>query len=52
MRKSNSLLAHLDWPLLASFFVLLFFGIATVYSVSFSEEHPNIFSLSEKYGKS
>jgi len=51
MRKSNSLLAHVDWPLLASFFVLLFFGIATVYSVSFSEEHPNIFSLSEKYGK-
>ena len=30
---------------------MLTFGIATVYSVAYNPEHPNIFSFEEKYGK-
>ena len=30
---------------------MLIFGIATVYSVAFNPENPNIFSFDEKYGK-
>lgn len=30
---------------------MLIFGIATVYSVAFNPENPNIFSFEEKYGK-
>jgi rod shape determining protein RodA len=31
--------------------LMLIFGIATVYSVAFNPEHPNIFDFDEKYGK-
>ena len=51
MRKNDSLLSKLDWPLFISFMVLVFLGLATVYSVAFNEEHPSIFAFSEKYGK-
>ena len=51
MRKNDSLLSKLDWPLFISFMVLVFLGLATVYSVAFNEENPSIFAFSEKYGK-
>ena len=51
MRKNASLLSKLDWPLFISFMILVFLGLATVYSVAFNEEHPSIFAFSEKYGK-
>jgi len=51
MRKNDSLLSKLDWPLFVSFMILVFLGLATVYSVAFNEEHPSIFAFSEKYGK-
>ena len=51
MRKSKSLINNLDWPLLVAFLTLIFFGLMTIYSVAFNDEHPNIFSFSEKYGK-
>jgi len=51
MRKSSSLINNLDWTLLISFVVLICFGLTTIYSVAFNEEHPSIFSFSEKYGK-
>lgn len=51
MRKYNSILSNIDWPLFACFFVIVLLGIATVYSVSFSEEHSSLFSFGEKYGK-
>ena len=41
----------MDWPLFIGFISLIFFGLITIYSVAFNEEHPNIFSFSEKYGK-
>lgn len=51
MRKNDSIIAHLDWPLFITYIVMLLFGVATVYSVAYNPEHPNIFSLEEKYGK-
>jgi rod shape determining protein RodA len=51
MRKNDSLLSKLDWPLFISFMILVFLGLATVYSVAFNEEHPSVFAFSEKYGK-
>mgnify|MGYP005695297179 FL=1 len=51
MRKSKSLINNLDWPLFIGFISLIVFGLITIYSVAFNEEHPNIFSFSEKYGK-
>lgn len=51
MRKNDSLLSKLDWPLFISFLILVVLGLATVYSVAFNEEHPSIFAFSEKYGK-
>ena len=51
MRKSKSLINNLDWPLFIGFVSLIIFGLITIYSVAFNEEHPNIFSFSEKYGK-
>jgi rod shape determining protein RodA len=51
MRKNDSLTAHLDWPLLIVYFILLIMGVATVYSTALNEDHPNIFDFSQKYGK-
>ena len=51
MRKSKSLINNLDWPLLIGFLTLICLGLMTIYSVSFNEENPSIFSFSEKYGK-
>ncbi|MDC0459230.1 rod shape-determining protein RodA [Crocinitomicaceae bacterium] len=51
MRKSNSLINNLDWPLLIGFLTLISFGLMTIYSVAFNEENPSVFSFSEKYGK-
>ena len=51
MRKNDSLLSKLDRPLFISFMILVFLGLATVYSVAFNEENPSIFAFSEKYGK-
>lgn len=51
MRKNDSLLSKLDWPLFISFMFLVFLGLATVYSVAFNEVNPSIFAFSEKYGK-
>lgn len=51
MRKGESLVAHLDWTLFIVYIVMLIMGVATVYSVAYNEDHPNIFDFSQKYGK-
>jgi len=51
MRKDETLVSHLDWPLFISFLLMLFMGLATVYSVAFNPENPSLFSFDEKYGK-
>ena len=51
MRKNESITGTFDWPLFIVFLMIMFFGLATVYSVAYDPEHSSIFSFSEKYGK-
>lgn len=51
MRKEESLVAHLDWPLFISFMLMLMTGLGTLYSVAYSEVHPAIYDVSMMYGK-
>lgn len=51
MRKNESIIGNLDWPLFVTFMLLMCMGIATVYSVAYTDEHPYIFDFSQKYGK-
>ncbi|TNE77049.1 MAG: rod shape-determining protein RodA [Bacteroidetes bacterium] len=51
MRKSDSLAGSLDWVLLSLYALLMIFGVATIYSVAYDPEHPNLFDFSQKYGK-
>ena len=51
MRKDETLVSHLDWPLFLTFLFILIMGLATVYSVAYNPENPSLFSFDEKYGK-
>lgn len=51
MRKDESIVAHVDWPLFIVFILLLLMGVATVYSTAYNPEHPFLFDFSQKYGK-
>ena len=51
MRKDESIVAHVDWPLFIVFILLMLMGVATVYSTAYDPEHPFLFDFSQKYGK-
>ncbi len=51
MRKENALLGDVDIPLLCCYVALVLMGLATVYSVAYSPEHPTIYDFSKQYGK-
>ncbi len=51
MRKTNSLVGSIDWPVLVVYMLLLLMGIGTIYSVAYDPDHPNVFDFSQKYGK-
>lgn len=51
MRKNESIIGNIDWPLFAVYVLFLIMGLATVYSVAFDPEHPSLFDFSQKYGK-
>ena len=51
MRKKGSLVSNLDWALFSVFILLLFMGLATVYSVAYSSLNPSLFDLDKQYGK-
>ena len=51
MRKENSLTGHLDWPLLLVYFILVTFGVMTVYSAAYDPDHPSVFDFSMVYGR-
>ncbi len=51
MRRDDSLTQHVDWWLFAAVITLMACGVATVYSVAYDPDHPNLFDLSQKYGK-
>ena len=51
MRNNNSLTGRIDWFLVILLLILISMGIATLYSVAFNEKNPNIFDISQLYGK-
>lgn len=51
MRKDESIVAHVDWPLFIVLILLMLMGVATVYSTAYDPEHPFLFDFSQKYGK-
>ncbi len=51
MRREESISKIIDWPLFIVFILFLGMGIANVYSAAFDPDHPNIFDISQKYGK-
>ena len=51
MRQNQSLTGSLDWPLFIAIMLMMGMGLATVYSVTFDEEHANLFDFSQKHGK-
>lgn len=51
MRKQDSIVGALDWPLFIGYMIMISMGLATVYSVALVEDHPSLFDFSQKYGK-
>lgn len=51
MRQSQSLTGSLDWVLVGLYAALMIMGVATIYSVAYDPEHPNIFDISQMYGR-
>jgi len=51
LRKQDSIVGALDWPLFIGYMIMISMGLATVYSVALVEDHPSLFDFSQKYGK-
>ena len=51
MRQGEKLTSHMDWPLLVCYFLLVTFGVMTVYSTAYDADAPNLFDFSMMYGK-
>ena len=51
MRKQETLLSNLDWPLFLVYILMLILGLATLYSVAYTPQDPILFDLDKQYGK-
>lgn len=49
--KRGNILANLDWITVMIYIILLFLGWLNIFSSVYSEEHPNILDLNQRYGK-
>jgi len=51
MRNNQSITGRIDWFLVILLSVLIIMGVTTLYSVAFNEKNPNLFDISQLYGK-
>ena len=51
MRKQEILFSNLDWPLFLAYILMVITGLATLYSVAYTPQHPILFDLDKQYGK-
>jgi rod shape determining protein RodA len=51
MRQTQSIINKLDWPLISAYLILMAIGLLTIYSAGHNPDHPNIFDLTQTYGK-
>lgn len=49
--RAKNIIGKIDIPLLVLYLVLVFAGLFTVYSASFNEEFPQLYSMEKAYGK-
>ena len=49
--RAKNIIGKIDVPLLVLFLALVLAGLLTVYSASFSDEFPEIYSMDKAYGK-
>lgn len=47
----KNVLKNIDFQLLGIYFILVLLGVLTIYSTTFDENFPSIFSLNKSYGK-
>ena len=51
MTTRNNIVGKIDWPLLLMYLALVIIGVSTIYAAAYNENHPNIFDMSQHYGK-
>ena len=51
MITRNNIIGKIDWPLLLMYLALVVVGVTTIYAAAYNERHPNIFDMSQHYGK-
>lgn len=50
MREETGI-RNIDWGLVLLYLVLVSFGVSNIYSASYNQDYPSVFSLSQEYGK-
>ena len=51
MITRNNIVGKIDWWLLLMYLALVIIGVSTIYAAAYNENHPNIFDMSQHYGK-
>ena len=51
MTTRNNIIGKIDWLLLLIYLALVIIGVLTVYAADFNENHPDLFDMSQCYGK-
>lgn len=51
MRKNDTIFDNIDWSLILIYFTLTLLGLFNIYSASYNEDYPSLFSFSQEYGK-
>ena len=51
MPTRNNIVGKIDWWLLLIYLTLVIIGVTTIYAAAYNESHPNIFDMSQHYGK-
>lgn len=51
VRQQKNILSNIDWWLILLFILLVFIGWVNIYASGFNEVHPEIYDISQVYGK-
>jgi len=49
--KRGSIIANMDWLTVLLYLIMVFMGWMNIYSAVYTENHPEIFDFSQRYGK-
>ena len=49
--KRGSIIANMDWLTVLLYLIMVFLGWMNIYSAVYTENHPEIFDFSQRYGK-